>query len=66
MSSPLFRDRVAITIRPRITDSDATLASRLAELADQRRQEARRDKWRRAAGTDGNGHAERNDPGNQP
>ena len=62
MSRPLFRDRVAITIRPRITDADDTLAA----LAEQRRQAARRDKWRRAAGTDGNGHAERNNPGDQP
>ena len=65
MSRPLFRDRVAITIRPRITAGDETLAARLAALSEQRREETRRNQWRRAAGTDGNGHAERNNPGDQ-
>ena len=63
MSRPLFRDRDVPRTRPGVPIDDATLAARLESLANFRAAKERRDKWRRAAGTDGNGHAERHNPG---
>jgi len=54
-----FRERLGTIPRPGVPIDDATLARHLEALADFHATKARRDQWRRRAGTDGNNHSQR-------